>query len=373
LSKTDASKAPPLLWKMMDGDQPRGWSAVGAGSHKLRQVWIRPSALQLQADVQLHLAARFSQANQVDAARSSISLKINDQPLATYSLAEWKAGHAKIRIPASLWRSSVWVMDFEVRMVPQATQRCSYLIQDDLWVAIDPETRLEAKFKYEEASGIAGFWQQAIRRTVQPVFWNAASGLPNANEMTDLIPLLLAFVDADRPVPLRWAFVDQTACKSSQCIVIHPASAPSQNDGAVLPWRSALTRVPDQAKGLPDLNLRGTAVIVWQARAANSDERLHIVLGAANNQPLPVPQIATFAGPIAIHTDRWQFFSSAAELAASAPGAIAMTPGNTSQQQGRLRWVNLIWALASLVIVTSLAIVYWRKKKKVDPKTWEVE
>jgi hypothetical protein len=96
------------------------------------------------------------------------------------------------------------------------------------------------------------------------------------------------------------------------------------------------------------------------------------MLGASKGQALSTPQLNTFAGPIAVHTDKWQFLASESASPKSSDGALSAGAGNISQQQGRLRWVNLLWAFLSLAFVAMLAILYWRKTKKADPKTWEV-
>lgn len=363
------------LWRMATGDQPRGWTAQGVGQHRLRQVWVRPVALELQSDVQLHLAARVSQAEQIDPQQSSISVRINDQPIATYSLANWKGGHTKMRIPQSLWRANAWVMDFEVRLVPRNLQRCSYLAQEDYWVALDPETQLEATFKHEAAPGIAGFWQRAMERSQVSVTWNELGGqLPAPQLLAHFSPMLQSFHAASPArATSRLAFVNPNSCKASACVVLHAADAAGTSSSGVLTWQKALSRVPDQAKGMPDLSAQGTAVIAWMPDQKDQSEQLHVVVGMTKDAPIPSPALPTFAGAIAIHTDQWQFFADETAYQTSLSNGVADTGGNVSQQQGRLRWVNLIWALASLLIIAGFALLYWRKKRTANPKTWEVQ
>ena len=362
--------AQDLLWSMAQGDHPRGWTAQGAGVHKLRQVWVRPLALHMQSEVNLFLAARASKAAQVDTAQSSINIRINDQPVATYSLLDWKTEHAIVRIPESLWRSSVWVIDFEVRLTPRPQQRCSYLVQDDFWVALDPDTKLRAKVEYREAAGIAGFWQRASEKPTLTLAWSEpGASVPRRDQLIPFIPLLQAFgsraLDSAAP---RWSFADSAKCKSNACIVLHPPQTSISTQERLLPWREAFGKTPRQAQGMPDLNVAGTAVIAWAPNDGSSAEQLHLILGATKKPSIPAPQLSSFSGPIAVHTDQWQFFASAEDVSK----ASARGQGNVSGQQGRLRWVNLIWALISVVIVVTLAMLYWRKKKRADPKTWEV-
>ncbi len=362
------------LWNMLEGDRPRGWTAIGTGTHKLRQVWVPPVALSLQADVRLHLAARVSQASQIDNQRSSISLRINDQPIATYSLADWKATHAIVRIPAGLWRSKVWVMDFEVRLIQTVAPRCSPAVQEDYWVTIDPETRLEAKYEYKEVPGIAGFWQRASERPVLALAWSSPEkNLPGKDQLAGFVPLLNAFSSNDiSRHNQRWIFVEKSACKSSACIVLHSLDTNASAQDSLLAWRVALDRIPAQGQGMPTLTAEGTAVIAWVPPASGEPEQLHMILGVSKGQALSTPQLNTFAGPIAVHTDKWQFLASESASPKSSDGALSAGAGNISHQQGRLRWVNLLWAFLSLAFVAMLAILYWRKTKKADPKTWEV-
>ncbi len=361
-----------LLWSMAQGDQPRGWTAQGAGVHKLRQVWVRPLGLNLQSEVNLFLAARASRAAQVDASQSSISIRINDQPVATYSLQDWKAEHASVRIPESLWRAPVWVIDFEVRLTPRPQQRCSYLVQDDFWVALDPDTKLRAKFEYREAAGIAGFWQRASEKPMLTLAWSEpGASAPKREQLAPFIPFLQAFGSraADLAAP-RWTFVDRAACKTIACIVLHPQQPLTSVQERLLPWRQVVGKTTNDITGMPDLSAAGTAVIAWTPKDGGGSEQLHLVLGAPKEPSIPAPRLSSFNGPIAVHTDQWQFFASAEDASKNAERASGQ--GNVSEQQGRLRWVNLIWALISVVIVVTLAMLYWRKKKRADPKTWEV-
>ena len=243
-AKSVLPKPSAALWSMLDGDRTRGWNAQGIGTHKLRQVWVPSLALDLQSDVQLHLAASVSQSSQIDKHHSSISLRINDQPVATYSLADWKTAHAKIRVPAGLWLSKVWVMDFEVRLIPTVVPRCSPLIHEDYWVTIEPETHLEAKYSYKEALGIAGFWQRFSERPVLALTWSTAEKTsPSADQLTDFAPMLYAFLSNDiSRSNQRWLFVEKSECKSMACIVLHSRESKASTPDRLLSWRAALDR-----------------------------------------------------------------------------------------------------------------------------------
>jgi Bacterial cellulose synthase subunit len=372
-TRTDhATQTHHLLWHMAQGDQPRGWTAQGVGVHKLRQVWVRPLAVELKSEVNFFLAARASQAAALDAAQSSISLRINDQPLATYSLQDWKAEHASVRIPESLWRAAVWVIDFEVRLTPRPEQRCKHLAQEDFWFNLDPRTRLNAKFEYRDAAGIAGFWQRASERATLALAWSGSdSATPTPEQLALFVPLLQAFTSrtTDSVAP-RWTFLDPSACKSTACIVLHPAVPSPSAYQHPLHWRDTWRSVIQPIQRMPDLHAPGTAVIAWTPQDRSQAEQLHLVLGARMDSPVTTAQLGSFNGPIAIHTDQWQIFS--AGQANTKHSDEQPAPGNISQQQGRLRWVNLIWAALSLVIVITLALLYWRKKKIANTTTWEV-
>lgn len=385
------AKTQTRLWTMVSSDQPRGWTAQGMGSHKLRQVWLRPASLELDADVYLHLAARASQAAPVNQAQSSISLKINDQPIATYSLSDWKAGHAHIRIPPSLWQASAWIMDFEVRLTPHAvvepnagrraasSGHCTQTVQEDFWVTIDPDTRLQAKYSTRDSQSIAGFWQRALERPVQSVYWNTTpSGVPSPQQLASIAPVLQMFQSSsDQTSLVRWAFVDLATCADQPCVALHPTAsggeANSSQASLILPWRQLLKRIPEHAKNLPDLNAQASAALVWQPKDGQQAEQLHLVFGQTSTTPMPVPQLATFTGSVATYSDQWQVFAHEPLSRKLPSGASANSTGNISQQQGRLRWINLLWALGSILIVTALSVAYWRKKKKADAQSWEVK
>jgi hypothetical protein len=245
-------------------------------------------------------------------------------------------------------------------------------VQEDFWVALDPSTKLRAKFEYREAAGIAGFWQRASEKPTLTLAWSEpGASAPKREQLAPFIALLQAFGsrEVDLAAP-RWTFVTQAACKGTACIVLHPQQPSTSVQERLLPWRKAVGKTAKDVDGLPDLSVAGTAVIAWTPQDGSSAEQLHIVLGAPKEPSIPAPQLSGFNGPIAVHTDQWQFFASAED--ASKLTERASGQGNVSLQQGRLRWVNLIWALMSVVIIVTLAMLYWRKQKRADPKTWEV-
>jgi len=363
------------LWHMASGDQPRGWTAQGVGTHRLRQVWIRPLAMNLQSDVTLHMVARASQSEQIDLQRSSISIRINDLPLSTYSLSAWKSSHAKVAIPHRIWRSNAWVIDFEIRLVPRHLERCNYSVQEDFWVSIDPETQLEANYEYVEAQGIAGFWQRSIQRPVVLLTWsNTTTGLPSEHELASFTTLLQAFQNSTSGlITQHFSFSEPARCKDLPCIVLHPHSGPSTVEASFLDWKKAFSRIPEQAKHMPDLNAKGNAVIAWLSADARQAEQLHFILDASQNFELKTPSFSSLVGAIAIHSDQWHLFANETVYHSPRQNKTSSARGNVSQQQSRLRWINLLWALICFVIVGAFAIAYWRKKHSPDPKTWEVQ
>jgi hypothetical protein len=376
---TDAAKSilsqtrSDLLWALGAGDRPRGWTAKGPGVHQLRQIWVRPVTLSLRSAVELQLVARASQAAQVDPGKSSISLRINDQALATYSLSAWKSSHASIRIPESVWAAPVWVIDFEVRLTPVPQERCSFLAKDDLWVAIDPQTRLNAKFEHVEPGGIAGFWLRGVNQPLVKLTWRDKDRThPSLDQLTSIVPFLQGLVgpSAD-PAGPRWAFSGKAGCEEKACLVLHPPRSSSTDPAQLLHWQELVAAIPKPAARMPDLTISDTAVIVWSAPEGTSQEQLHIIWGPHTERGISAPPLSTFAGPIAVHTDQWRVLAST-RVGDQASATQPPGSGNTSQQQTRLRWVNLIWALLSVTIIVIVASVYWRKKRQADPKTWEV-
>jgi hypothetical protein len=365
----------PQLWRMAIGDQPRGWQAHGVGTHRLRQVWLRPASMQFHSDVRMHLAARVSQVEHLDAEHSSLTLRINDQPVATYSLAHWKSSHAKVRIPASMWNENVWVMDFEVRLVARSTKRCSFSSPDDLWVVIDPETQIEAQFKQTDAASISGFWQRAFERNTIHLNWPMSSvGLPTDRQITAFAPLLQAYVSTlPKSNAGRFEFVNSSTCTQAACIILHSGIERDASSSSVFTWKNVLKTRAKSAQNLPDLSSINSAVMVWLPSEGSMPEQLHIGLGPTQSFAIPAPQWASLNGSIAIYADQWQVFADESSYQAALLSTPPSSGGNVSNQQGRLRWINLIWALGSILILAGAALMYWRKQRRPDPKTWEVQ
>ena len=102
-------------------------------------------------------------------------------------------------------------------------------------------------------------------------------------------------------------------------------------------------------------------------------EQLHIGLGPTQSFAIPAPQWASLNGSIAIYADQWQVFADESSYQAALLSTPPSSGGNVSNQQGRLRWINLIWALGSILILAGAVLMYWRKQRRPDPKTWEVQ
>jgi hypothetical protein len=366
-----------LLWSMSEGDQPRGWTAKGIGIHKLRQVWVRPVGRVLKSDVSLELVARASQAQSIDLQQSSISVRINDALLATYSLADWKQARSKLPIPRSLWSSAAWVMDFDVRLVQREMQRCSYLAQDDIWVAFDPSTKLVGGVKAEEDASIAGFWHRASGRSALALNWQRAdSTVPEPEMIARIVPLLQSLTEnSAAPSASRWLFVPAAACAELPCISIHAHStAHAAVPTVTLPWRELLAKSPEVARRLPDLNAANAAIMAWVARSGSTPEQLHIAIGASQSgESISVAPLSSFFGTFATHAERWSFFRDPASIGNPSDAQELAGEGNQSLQQSKLRWINLLWALSSIVIVGLVAARLWRQKRKPDPKSWEIQ
>ena len=86
---------PSKVWKLGMSGYPNGWQARGVGQHELRFVWQRPATWQLRDSPMLLLHANVSGSVALDQQQSAITVRINEQAVATYSLAQWRSGQAR--------------------------------------------------------------------------------------------------------------------------------------------------------------------------------------------------------------------------------------------------------------------------------------
>ncbi|MFM6990136.1 MAG: cellulose biosynthesis cyclic di-GMP-binding regulatory protein BcsB [Rhodoferax sp.] len=363
--------APPSVWQLGESGQPNGWIARGEGTHTLRFVWRRPVSWTLKDWPMLHLHANVSGSAALNPHQSSLTVRINGRPVATYSFANWSAGRAEIRIPRDLWAADEWVFDVAATIIPNNKDNCAQTEQDSLWATVSPETTLLAPRQIQPLRGISGFFEES-RAAGMPALHVSSVDLEKLSAVAAaLYPFALnppPMIGALRP----WRVVDSATCEATRCVRLQdtpPIDGPLKLDQDLWTDRSGQLRIPQ-------IQATGTLAISLAAREAGQKPQL-VLVAKPNPASAPIsepPDYNGLASDAALFANRWHLLETKGIQAARSDAAKeSLDRKNVSNEQRNLRWLNFVWALISVVIVCGLLVLLWRRPrgKKADAN-WEI-
>jgi Bacterial cellulose synthase subunit len=373
---TQQALPPTEVWRLGKSTGGRPWVARGFGNQQTRFIWQRPAWWQIIEWPTLQLHAATSTSGAMDLSKSSINARVNDQPLATYSIAQWLAGKAEIKIPRELWMASEWVVDVQTTILPVETHRCSNSDQATQWVSISPETALWVPRKEAQYDGVANFFSES-RASALPLLH---VGDPTIQKLAILAPIVYPFVDQESvrgESQSRWQFVNAPLCESKRCIQLRnnaPADALLRFvDGRWIDGSGTLR--------VPIVPGQDTVALFYVAAAAPRVPQLVVVAGPLSAAP-PTQLTPDFLGLIGraalFSSDKWHTLDVRSRglpttLASPDADKRAVTGENVSVEQRKLRWLNFAWAAVSVLLVSALVVWLWRRPatKKAD-ENWEV-
>jgi len=113
--------------------------------------------------------------------------------------------------------------------------------------------------------------------------------------------------------------------------------------------------------------------MLHQPSTTDQIEQVYIVQGLKPQQAWSVPSWPELRVSAAAYTDRWHLINFSEPQSTKPTLDLKGDMGNLSTKEERYRWVNLIWAALSLLIVAGVAFVLWRNRRTANPKTWEAE
>lgn len=134
---------------------PRGFTARGAGFHLLRLHFPRPPRWQLGDAPQLSLQVAAATTPLLDRAGSSLSIRIGDRPLASYSPASLPGSQDKllVTLPPETWEQSGWDIEVEVYLRGGRNTRCAADDDAALWLTISPGSGLAVPHQVRAVPG----------------------------------------------------------------------------------------------------------------------------------------------------------------------------------------------------------------------------
>ena len=367
---------PSQVWKLGTSGYPNGWQARGGGQHELRFVWQRPATWQVRESPMLLLHANVSGSVALDQQQSAITVRINERPVATYSLAQWRSEQAQIRIPRDLWEAKEWVFEVVASLRPADAKACSLSEQDTAWITISPETSLIVPYQEQAFEGVASFFDE-VKKSALP---GLTIENPSVDQLALVATILYPFVEfkpyKSAIAQRQWKVVDEQACASQHCIQVKslpPADSPLKLSKGQ--WKNAKGELH-----VPYISLQDTAGLFYLPKLKEQPSQLVIVPGETSSVDsiIDPPNYVGLIGRIALFAQRWHVLDirlkgqQGGEALLQESNSEANKDKNISKEQASVRWLNFLWAGLSVLIVAAVIIRLWRRPASKKPdENWE--
>ena len=276
-----------MVLRLRDVGYDNGWTAQGSGRHELRLVWTRPEGWTVDRPPRIELPFRTSTSRQLDPERSSLSIRVNERPVATWDFQEVEQGSGTLQVylPPAVWDDSALSVEVIATLQHRHPKRCEAEEKSALWLVLEGEGGLSVERVETIHRGVSTFGHSAPYRTIT---------LANVDEIRPVdLPLVAEIIVPllDSKERLDLAFVDEAAHCEDRCITFRQVSSPGKTVSALA--------------GMPLVHEHTTPVLThhsWLRGVHVLEVQLPLT---AVQQPPPVPY-RELVGPVAVLTNgRW--------------------------------------------------------------------
>ena len=331
---------------------PNGWTARGDGTSTLRLYWERPPWWELFRYPELRMQVRKSGTGDWREDMPALSVRINGQPIASFSLSNVKSNLANVtaRIPAHFWDAPGWSIEIDAHL-EQDNASCAYSESDHSWLVIEPGSGLFIPRKETEFNGISDLFINGNRPP------SIDGELELVDEKITLVSnLLYPFRDF-----VKESFDWPEHC-NTDCYQILSASQVSEleqlslDDGMHSLDKDGDLRIP--------VLLTSTSTQIFRNES-------NYVVGLPIQMPekeIVTPDYRALKSPHAIHyDDEWIAIESADPKASQVQiGESLAIAGVESDQGQQLKLIHLLIGLLLAVVVAVGAIWLWRGFRMYD-------
>jgi hypothetical protein len=330
---------------MTIGDQfVDGFRAAGPGQHVMTMRWSKPSdvnilagsELQLELRAPLHIAA--GRHIQMDVAIADIVVE-------TFDIHE---GANSIRLPLPLQQSRLGstAINLVINNSEPAGKTCGP-DESDLWLWIDPRSRLVVPREIIAYAGIASFFRRLTGRPVLAidgnVTWQDAEPLA-----TMLAPIASRFgnqIWTAIPSCLQSSTTTVLAASSTPCLQLHSSSAVAQDVATLV---GAASRAPYKSTRQSMMSLRdGNSLEIWSAEVSP-----------------PAPDFSSLLTSAAMSSsDNWVSLGVATKVGTpttSVSAVVTSTPDAPvleGQRAKRRKYFTWMWSGLAMLVLVGLARV----------------
>lgn len=335
-----------------------GFVGQGSGTHVLRFVWQRPSTWSLTQPAQLHLDIRLPQSPLIDQDTTTVSVRVNDQPISTWHVYDNSTKHneraaLKAKVPMDFASDEALSFEVMIRIGLKEDVACEAINDEALWLVLEGSSRLLVERNEKRYDGIAAFYRST--KTQRPTL-STEKAMTSWNEVLWLGAILHPFVDQTRSQRWRWTD-DGDQHARIEIYSLDKSSGIGAKDDFTKAWWSG------SSEGLPLLSLANSARLSTATRGL-----LTIQLGRLTSKPPESPRYAALVDADALWSNpAWVGLEGDAKV--SDIHKVRSEGSNTreslarikSKEERKLQTINLVWAgLAGMLLVATA--FYWRKR-----------
>lgn len=334
-----------------------GFVGQGSGTHVLRFVWQRPSTWSLTQPAQLHLDIRSPQSPLVDQDNTTVSVRVNGQPISTWHVYDGNKKHneraaLKAKVPMDFASDEALSFEVTIRIGLKEDVACEAINDEALWIVLEGSSRLLVERNEKRYDGIAAFYRST--ETQRPTL-STEKAMTSWNEVLWLGAILHPFVDQTRSQ--RWQWTDESDQHAR--IEIHSLD---KSSGIVAAYVTKAWWI-DSFEGLPLLSLANSVRLSTATKGL-----LTIQLGRLTSKPPESPRYAALVDADALWSDpAWVGLEGDASVSdihkvrSEDPSPSESLARIKSKEERKLQTINLIWAgLAGLLLLATA--FYWRKR-----------
>lgn len=353
----------------------QGWTAEGPGTHELRIVWPRPASWTVEHRPQLRLNARVSQHPQLNREASSVTIRLNGRPLATWHLAEPQPEFTlAVGIPNDAWEDEVWVFDVVAHLRAADDVPCAAVDDDVVWFTLQPDSALFVDRSEALYSGIAGFYRDSEQRRPVLVWTEPRAWQDVLVWSTALLPF------ADQTPQGRWMWADDTRVPGTMRITFSSQSVPPGLEVARAWGRSEGWWLDTlHTFGVPMMDVDDAVLMSYGID--DRGQQLSIVAGpSVEPGDLVVPPYATLRGRHAVWSNEaWTSLDIDTEpqrtqvVRRETPSGAPATPLAVSERERVFRRLNAAWLFGALVVMSGLLIVLRRRGRSAPQDASDLE
>lgn len=370
-------QSPATVLTLKDIGYPTGWTATGPGTHTLRFVWQRPGEWQIRRPPRVQIDLSLSSTKLLDAARTHLTLSLNERPLSTWAIADKSSGRERLRvkIPRDFWKEPTWAFEVVVRLEATDNTPCHAADDAPLWAVLGSDTQLQVSRGEPAYQGLASFYTGSSRERPL-VVW---SDLEHWSQVLNLARVLRPF--AQQTPEASWRFVADVAAATSRFILV--ASSPDGLDSSLLAVAGiARSFWLDHSRelGVPATEIFATSLLIHRPVTPVTPEHVVAHLAPGASMPSGAPPYKSLLGRYALWTnERW--FSLGQERHADSVVTVEhrLPPDElaaehlASEEQRLVQRVNAIWALLVALVCGGLALYWWRRPRGPNRTSVDIE